>query len=139
MDITELGALIASVDTIVVVGCSADPAKAAHSVPARMQQAGFRLIPVNPRGGEILGEPVRRTLAEVDEPIEMVDVFRPSAQAAGVAREAAEAGARILWLQEGIVSPEARSIADGAGMTYVEDACLAVVRAANRIVKSGGR
>ncbi len=136
VDISHLGALLGSVDTIVVVGCSADPTKEANSVPARMQQAGFRIVPVNPRGGEILGEPVYRSLAEAPQPIEMVNVFRPSDQAADVVRQAVGAGARAVWLQEGIVSAEGRAIAEAAGVTYVEDACVAVVRAANRIVKT---
>ena len=131
-----LGEILDSVDSIVVVGCSTDPSKAAHSVPARMQQAGWKIIPVHPTADEILGERAYRRIADVPGPIEMVDVFRPPAQAAGVAAEAAAAGARILWLQLGIASDEARRIADEAGMTYVEDACLAVVQAANHLVKA---
>ena len=136
MDLAAMGALLDSVDTVVVVGCSADPAKAAHQVPAQLQRAGFRVIPVNPRGGEILGEHAYRNLAEVPPPVELVDVFRPSAEAPDVACQAAAAGARILWLQEGITSNEARSVAEGAGMAFVEDACIAVVRSVNRIVKA---
>jgi predicted CoA-binding protein len=107
-------------------------------VPARLQQAGFRIIPVNPRGGEILGEKVYATLADVPEQVDVVEVFRPSADAPGVARQAVAAGARVLWLQEGITSPEARAIAEEAGMTYVEDRCMAVVRGLYQITKRGG-
>jgi len=112
--------------TITVVGASTTPSKAAHSVPAHMQRHGWRIIPVNPHAKEILGEPVYRTLAAVPEPIGLVDVFRPSAHTADVARQAVAVGAGALWLQLGIASEEARSIAEGAGMLYVEDRCLIV-------------
>jgi uncharacterized protein len=81
---------------------------------------------VNPSGGSPLGEPAYRTLAEVAEPVGLVDVFRPARQAAEVARQAAEVGATALWLQYGIVSAEVRAIAEAAGMLYVEDRCLAI-------------
>ena len=92
---------------------------------------------MNPAGGEILGEHVYRSLADVPGPLEMVDVFRPPAEAPEVAWQAAAAGARVLWLQHGIVSEEARRIAEEAGMVYVEDACLAVVQAANDLRHDG--
>jgi predicted CoA-binding protein len=112
--------------TITVVGASPSPAKAAHYVPAHMQQHGWRIIPVNPHAEEILGEPVYRTLAEVPERIGLVDVFRPSESAPDVAQQAVEAGAEALWLQLGIRSEEARTIAETAGLLYVEDRCLII-------------
>ena len=115
--------------TITVVGLSADPVKSAHSVPAAMQAYGWRIIPVNPHADELLGEPVYRRLAEVPDGVEFVNVFRPSEQAADVARQAVAAGAKALWLQLGIVSAEARQVAESAGLLYVEDRCLAVERA----------
>jgi hypothetical protein len=113
-------------DTITVVGASAATTKAAHSVPAQMQNHGWRIIPVNPHASEILGEPVYRTLADVPEQVGLVDVFRPSRQAADVARQAVAVGASALWLQLGIVSAEARAIAEDAGLLYVEDRCLLI-------------
>jgi uncharacterized protein len=118
--------ILTSYDTITVVGASAAPAKAAHSVPAHMQKHGWRIIPVNPNADEILGEPVYRTLADIPEQVGLVDVFRPSWQAADVARQAVAAGATALWLQLGIASPDARAIAEGAGLLYVEDRCLVI-------------
>jgi predicted CoA-binding protein len=115
--------------TITVVGLSGDPVKSAHSVPAAMQAYGWRVIPVNPHADVLLGEQVYRTLADVPEPVEFVNVFRPSADAADVARQAVAAGAKALWLQLGIVSVEAREIAEGNGLLYVEDRCIAVERA----------
>lgn len=114
--------------TIAVVGASAHPAKPAHTVPARMQAHGWRIIPINPHADHIFGEPVYRTLADVHEEIGLVDVFRPSVQTPDIARQAVAVGATALWLQLGIASAEARSIAEGAGVLYVEDRCLAVER-----------
>jgi uncharacterized protein len=118
--------ILTSYDTITVVGASAAPHKAAHTVPAYMQRLGWRIVPVNPHADEILGEQVYRTLAQVPERVGLVDVFRPSWQAADIARQAVAAGATALWLQLGISSPQARSIAEGAGLLYVEDRCLVI-------------
>ena len=115
--------------TITVVGCSADPVKSAHSVPAAMQAYGWRIIPVNPHADRLLGEPVYRRLADVPEQVGFVNVFRPAADAADIAEQAVEVGARALWLQLGIISAEARQIAESNGLLYVEDRCLAVERA----------
>jgi len=112
--------------TITVVGASSDPAKAAHSVPAHIQRHGWQIIPVNPHAETILGERVYRTLAVVPEPIGLVDVFRPSGRTPDVARQAVAAGAEALWLQLGITSAEARSVAEGAGLLFVEDRCLVI-------------
>jgi predicted CoA-binding protein len=118
--------LLTSYDTITVVGASGAAFKAAHSVPAYMLQHGWRIIPVNPHAEEIFGEQVYRTLADVPGPVGLVDVFRPSDQAADIARQAVAAGATALWLQLGIASAEARAIAEGAGLLYVEDRCLVI-------------
>ena len=110
--------------TITVVGASDTPEKAAHYVPAHMQRHGWRIIPVNPHATTILGEHVYRLLGDVPEQIGLVDVFRPSADTPEIARQAVDVGATALWLQLGIVSEEARSIAEDAGLLYVEDRCL---------------
>jgi predicted CoA-binding protein len=111
---------------ITVVGASAAPHKAAHTVPAFMQRHGWRIIPVNPHEDEILGETVYRKVADVPERVGLVDVFRPSGQTPDIARQAAAAGATALWLQLGIASAESRAIAADAGMLYVEDRCLVI-------------
>jgi uncharacterized protein len=118
--------ILTSYDTITVVGSSAAPAKAAHSVPAYMQQHGWRIVPVNPHADHILGERVYRKLADVPEQVGLVDVFRPSSQTPDIARQAVAAGATALWLQLGIASEEARAIAEFAGLLYVEDRCLVI-------------
>jgi uncharacterized protein len=112
--------------TITVVGASESPEKAAHYVPAHMQRHGWRILPVNPHAADILGEHVYRTLDDIPEPIGLVDVFRPAAETPEIARHAVDAGATALWLQLGIASEEARSIAEEAGLLYVEDRCLII-------------
>lgn len=122
--------------TIAVVGMSRDPHKAAHGVPVKLAKAGFDVIPVNPGASEIAGFEAYPTLAAVPRPIELVLVFRPSEFAPGIAREAVAAGAKALWLQQGIASEEAREIAEKAGLDYVEDRCAAVERALHQITKA---
>jgi uncharacterized protein len=114
---------------IAVVGASRDEDKTAHRVPAQMQRHGWRIIPVNPYAGKILGETAYPTLADIPEPVDLVNVFRPSADAAEVVRQAVAIGAPAVWLQLGIASDEARRIAAEAGIDYVEDHCIAVERA----------
>jgi predicted CoA-binding protein len=118
--------ILTSYDTIAVVGASGAVAKAAHRVPAHMQRHGWRIVPVNPAATEILGERVYRTLSEVPGQVGLVDVFRPAGQAPDVVRQAVAAGATAVWLQLGIVSAQARAIAESAGLLYVEDRCLAI-------------
>lgn len=120
-------------DTIAVVGLSTDPTKAAHSVPAAMQAYGWNIIGVNPHADRLLGRPAYRRLADIPDAVELVNVFRPSAEAADVARQAVEIGAKALWLQLGIISAEARQIATDAGLLYVEDRCIAGERARHAV------
>lgn len=127
---------LAEATTIAVVGLSRDPAKAAHSVPGNLKAAGFRIIPVHPWADELLGEKVYRSLTDIPGPVDLVDVFRPAEEAPGIAEQAVAIGAKTLWLQQGIVSPEARRIAVEGGLTYVEDRCIAVVRAMARITRT---
>jgi hypothetical protein len=120
----ELLRIYAESKTIAVVGASADPAKAAHRIPAYLQSRGYRVLAVNPRGGKLFGERVATTLLEIEEPVDIVDVFRPADEAPEIARQAVEIGAKVLWLQLGIESPQARRIAEAGGLTFVENRCL---------------
>ncbi len=114
--------------TIAMVGASPKPDRPSHGVMRYLLAQGYRVIPVRPEGcDEVLGVPCVRTLAEIDEPIDLVDVFRRPEFTPDVAREAVAAGAGALWLQLGITSDESRRIAEEAGLDYVEDACTAVV------------
>jgi len=127
--------VLASAKTIAVVGASRDPRKAGGSVPEGLQRRGFRIIPINPFADELFGERVYRTLADVPEKVDLVDVFRPAPDAPEIARQAVAIGAKGLWLQLDIRSEEARRIAEAAGLDYVEDECTAVVASLYRIKK----
>jgi hypothetical protein len=114
--------------TIALVGASPDPVRPSHGVMAYLLRAGYRVIPVNPvADGEVLGQRCLDSLAELQEPVDLVDVFRRPEHCAEVAREAAVAGAGALWLQLGVVSGEARRVAEESGMDFVEDECTAIV------------
>lgn len=119
--------------TIAVIGASRDPEKAAHEIPAQLQAAGYRIIPVNPHADTLFGERVYRSLQEIPTAVEVVLVFRPSSEAASAAQQAVAIGAKALWLQLGIRSQEAARIARQDGLLYVEDRCAGVERALYRI------
>ena len=121
--------IYAETRTIAVVGASADASKAAHQVPRYLQRQGYRIVPVNPRGGELFGESVFRSLTEVDVPVDVVEVFRPAHEAPEIARQAIAIGAKALWLQLGIVSEEARQVAEAAGLTVVMNRCMGATHA----------
>src|SRR4029453_10109429 len=121
--------ILAEASVIAVVGASRDPFKAAHSVPLQMLRHGWRIIPVNPFADEVFGVPAFKTLGDIDEPVDLVDIFRPAQDAVEIVRQAVAIKALAVWLQSGIVSAEARRIATDAGIDYVEDRCLAVERA----------
>jgi predicted CoA-binding protein len=127
--------ILADATVIAVVGASRDPSKPSHSVPLHMIRHGWLIIPVNPFVDEIFGVKAFRTLADIGEPVDLVDVFRPARDAVDVVRQAAAIKAPAVWLQSGIVSAEARRIAQEAGMDYVEDRCLAVERAVAHLSK----
>jgi uncharacterized protein len=111
-------------NTVAVVGASRDPGKPSGHIPYLLQHRGFRILPVNPNTEEVLGERSYGSLLEIKEPVDVVDVFRPAAQAPEIARQAVALGAKALWLQLGIKSEEARAIAESAGLDYVEDLCM---------------
>ena len=114
--------------TIAVVGASPRPNRPSHGVMRYLLEHGYRVVPVRPRDcDEVLGVRCVASLAEIDEPVDLVDVFRRPEFCVDVAREAVAAGAGALWLQLGIVSPEARRIAVEGGLDYVEDLCTAIV------------
>jgi uncharacterized protein len=123
-DMDELRTIYEETKTIAVVGASGDERKAAHTIPRYLQRQGFRIIPVNPKGGELLGERVYERLEDITEPVDVVDVFRPSEETPGVALSAVGIGAKVLWLQEGISSEEAERIASEGGLKVVMNRCM---------------
>lgn len=125
----ELTEIYRSSRTIAVVGASRDAEKPAHAIPAYLHEQGYRVLPVSPRGGELFGEPVVGSLEELDGPIDVVDVFRPPAEAEAVARAAVAAGAKVLWYQPGTDTPAAVRLAVEAGLTVVKG-CMGAIHAA---------
>jgi predicted CoA-binding protein len=120
----QLLEIYAQTRTIAVVGASADPEKAANRIPRYLQSQGYRIVPVNPRGGELYGERVYTSLTDIEVPVDVVDVFRPAEEAPEIARQAVATFAKVLWLQLGIESEEARRIAEAAGMQVIMNRCM---------------
>jgi uncharacterized protein len=127
----EMRELLRGARVIAVVGLSPNPDRPSNQVAWYLHHQGYQLYGVNPLCGqdEVFGVPVVDSLDKVPEPIDIVDVFRRAAYTPDVAREAVAVGARALWLQLGISSPEARAIAEEGGLAYVEDHCLKVEHA----------
>jgi predicted CoA-binding protein len=123
-DVTTIRRVLAESRTIAVVGLSSEPQKASQFVASYLQHVGYRIVPVNPRGGRILGETVYPDLAAVPGALDLVVLFRPPAEAPGFARQAVALGARALWLQLRIVNFEAAELALGAGLDVIMDKCI---------------
>src|SRR5438132_4533558 len=131
----ELKALLTSSTTIAIVGASSNPEKASHGVMQKLQRAGYRVIPVNPRESEVLGERSYPSLTDVPERIDIVDVFRRAEDAPVIADEAVTVGAKALWLQTGIVSEEAAAHAKKGRLVVVMDACIGATHSRLRVPK----
>ncbi|MFL5820704.1 MAG: CoA-binding protein [Solirubrobacteraceae bacterium] len=122
----EIGSLLASPRTWAVVGCSPDPGRDSHRIARLLLQRGNRMVPVNPAADEILGECCYPSLADVPEPIDVVDIFRRADQAGPHVDEAIEVGAAAVWMQLGVIDEEAAERARAAGLTVVMDRCPAI-------------
>jgi predicted CoA-binding protein len=122
----ELRSILGDARTVAVVGLSSDPQRHSNEVAAYLQDKGYRIVPVNPNETEVLGERAYPSLLDVPEElaIDVVDVFRRSEHTPAIARDAVARGARVLWLQDGIVNDEARSVAEAAGLTVVMGVCI---------------
>lgn len=125
----QLKALLTASRTVAVVGCSPKAYRISHQITAAMQRRGYRIIPVHPDGGIILGETAYRDLSEVPEHerIDIVNVFRRSELTPPIAREAVRRRVRALWLQLGVYDEEAARIAAEGGIMCVMNACWSVV------------
>ena len=122
----ELRALLGDAHTIAVVGLSSKPNRPSHGVAAYLQDHGYRIVPVNPRETEVLGEPAYPSLRDLppDIAVDVVDVFRRADETPDVARDAVAIGAKVLWLQEDIINDEAYRIADDAGLDVIMGVCI---------------
>jgi hypothetical protein len=120
----ELRSILGSARTIAVVGLSSKSSRPSHEVAAYLQGKGYRIVPVNPNETEVLGERAFASLLDVDVPVDAVDVFRRAEHTPEIARQAVQVGAKVLWLQEGIVNEEAFRVATEGGLEVVMGACM---------------
>ena len=120
----EIKEILAKYRIIAVVGLSPDDGKPSHEVAAYLKRAGYRIIPVNPSCTEIFGEPCYPTLADIPGEVEIVDVFRRPEFLPEIVEQAIAKGAKVVWMQEGIVTPEAAARAEQAGLAVVMDRCI---------------
>jgi predicted CoA-binding protein len=116
--------MLAQTKTIAVVGISNKPERPSYAVAQEMQRRGYRIVPVNPVLKEVLGEPVYASLREIPFSVDMVDVFRAPEFVPQIVDDAIAIGAKYLWLQEGVVHPEATARAEAAGLKAVADRCI---------------
>lgn len=125
-DIPTLRRVLKDARTIAVVGLSADWFRPSYFAAKYMQEHGYRIIPVNPKYPEILGERCYPDLRSIPEQVDIVDVFRKPADALPIAEEAVAIGARTLWLQIGVINEAAKRVAEAAGLTVVMDRCVKI-------------
>ena len=122
----EIRELLSTTRTIALVGASPNPQRASHAVMRYMMDCGYRVFPVNPNAKEILGHKVYASLREIEEPVDMVDIFRKSEDAGPLCDQAIEIGAKSVWLQLGVINEEGAKRAKAAGLKVVMDRCPAI-------------
>lgn len=116
--------ILTSAKTIAIVGLSANPRRPSHGVARYLQQAGYRIIPVNPNVEEVLGEPAYPSLREIPQRVDVVDVFRRSEFVGAIVDDAIAIKASAVWLQDGVINPEAAARARASGLDVVMDDCM---------------
>ena len=120
----QMKRILQTARTVASVGVSSNPAKASYGVAAYLKSQGYHIIPVNPSGGEILGEKVYTDLTSIPDPVDVVQLFRPSEEAPTHVRQAIQIGAKVVWMQEGIYNQEAAQEARAAGLEVVMNQCM---------------
>lgn len=128
-DIQTLRRVLQNHRTIAVVGLSADWFRPSYFAAKYMQENGYRIIPVNPKYTEILGETCYPSLKDIPHPVDIVDVFRKPVDTPAIAQESVDIGAKVFWLQLGVINPDAQAIAQNAGLTVVVDHCVKIEHA----------
>jgi len=138
MEVTwdDVQRILETTKTIAVVGLSDKPDRDSYQVAAYLQQQGYRIIPVNPRAKEVLGEKAYASLRDVPEPVEVVQIFRRSEEVLPIVEDAIAVGAKVIWMQSGIVNEEAAARAEAAGLAVIMNACM---RSAHRTLRASGR
>ncbi len=126
MNDSEMRKIFETAHTIASVGLSTDPEKPGHYVPEYLQSIGYRIIPVNPRITEMLGQKAYPDLLSIPEPVDVVQVFRPPQEAAAIVEQAIQIGARVVWMQIGTGDREAARKAQEAGLQVVMNRCMMV-------------
>jgi predicted CoA-binding protein len=128
----EMAELLVRSPRIAVVGFSTNISKPSHSAPMALVRRGWQVVPVHPTASEVSGIPTVSSLDQIEGHVDLVDVFRPAAEAESIVQQAIAIGAPAVWLQLGIASDAARTLAESAGLDYVEDACAgALARSLN--------
>ncbi len=122
-------AVLTSAKTIAIVGLSPNELRASHFVGFYLRRHGYRIVPVNPREKTILGETSYPSISAVPFPVDVIDVFRAPDAVPDIAREAARAGAKALWCQYNVISPEGGAIAEQGGLRVVMDRCMKIEHA----------
>jgi len=125
-DIVTLRSVLEGNRIVAIVGLSADWNRPSYFVGKYLQEHGYRVIPVNPRYPEILGERCYASLADIPHPVDIVDVFRKPQDCLAVAEQAVAIGARVFWMQLGVDNEQARAVAGAAGMTVIADRCMKI-------------
>jgi predicted CoA-binding protein len=123
---TTIKAVLSTPQTVAVVGCSPNPDRDSHRIAKLLQAKGHRVIPVNPGHQEILGVPCYAGLRDIPEPVDMVDIFRRSEHVAPLVDEAIDTGAKIVWMQLGVIDEQAAAKAQAAGLIVIMDRCPAI-------------
>jgi hypothetical protein len=131
----DLREILATTKTIAVVGLSDNPDRPGHRIPAYLQSQGYRIIPVNPGLTEVLGEKAYPSLREIPVPVDVVEIFRRTEHVPPVVEDAIAIGAKVVWMQLGIINEEAASRAESAGLGVVMDTCMG---ATHQLLRSHG-
>jgi predicted CoA-binding protein len=133
----ELKTLLTNAKTIAMVGASSDPAKPSNGIMRQLQRAGYKVIPVNPKETDVLGERSYASLIDIPEPVDIVDVFRRAEDTPPIADDAIKMGAKALWLQLGITNEDTAERATKGGLTVVMNKCIGATHAALGVGRRG--
>ena len=126
MDDKQLKKIFQTTKTIATVGLSTDPDKPSFYIPYYLRSIGYRIIPVNPTANKIFGETSYPDLVSIPEPVDLVQIFRPTEETPAIVEEAIKIGAKVVWMQEGIENRAAAKMAEGAELQVVMNRCMRV-------------